>query len=148
MRVCGPDNRSCLETDLDLACATSCLVWKGGAEHRVSALGLFRSGFVLDYIPMLNKDAVFNAKNISRDPINRCTEPGKPAVHDHEIPVGNNCPRFVSKIVRESFDEVEQSLTARLDMRAVLDVVRRPEPFSWLRSRACEERVKRDYEAS
>jgi hypothetical protein len=81
---------------------------------------------------MLNKDAVFNSKNVSRNPVHRRAETGEPAMHDHEVPVGNNCPRFVSKKVRESFDEVEQSLTARFDMRAVLDVVGRPISFSCL----------------
>src|SRR5271163_2839873 len=104
---------------LSLACCSR----KGGAEHRVSALGLFLGSFVLDHIPMLNKDAVFNAKNVSRNPVHRRAETGEPAMHDHEVPVGNNCPRFVSKKVRESFDQVEQSLSARFDMRAVLDVV-------------------------
>jgi hypothetical protein len=78
---------------------------------------------------MLNKDAVFNAKDVGRDPVNRRTKTRKPAMHDDEVSVRDNRPRFVFQRGRHSFDEVEQAVTSRLNMRAVLDIVWRPIPF-------------------
>jgi hypothetical protein len=80
---------------------------------------------------MLRKEAVFKAQNVRRNPVDRRTEPRKPSVHDDEIPVCHNRPRFILQGGRHAFDEVEQALATRLDVRAVLDVVGRPIPLSY-----------------
>ncbi len=102
------------------------LLRKPVAEHRFTALGLFLRCLVLDYIPMLHEESVFNTQDVSRNPVDRSTKPGKPSVHDDEIPVRYDYPRFILQGGRDSFDEVEQALAARLYVRAVLDVVERP----------------------
>ena len=63
---------------------------------------------------MLHKDAVFNAKNVRRNPVNRRSEPGKPAMHNDEVPIRNNGSCFISQSWRDPFDEVEKTLTPRL----------------------------------
>src|SRR6266851_3729530 len=71
------------------------LLRKPVAEHRFTALGLFLRCLVLDYIPMLHEESVFNTQDVSRNPVDRSTKPGKPSVHDDEIPVRYDYPRFI-----------------------------------------------------
>jgi integrase len=71
----------------------------------------------------------FDTHNISGNPIDRSTEIAKPPVHDHEVSLGHDRPRLVLQRWRDALDEIEQALTTRLDMSAVLNVVWRPEPF-------------------
>src|SRR6202008_65147 len=47
-------------------------------------------------------------------------------MHDHKIFFGYNRSRFVLQCRRDALDELEEAVTTRLDMGAVLDVVGRP----------------------
>src|SRR5437870_1038374 len=91
---------------------------------------------------MLHKDSVLNAHDICGNPVHREAEVRKSPVHDHEVSLGHNHSRFVLQRWWDALDEVEQTLTTRCDMSAVLNVVRRPES---LRSRVValvEQRVE------
>src|SRR5580704_8747070 len=75
---------------------------------------------------MLHKDSVLNAHDICGNPIHREAEVRKSPVHDHEVPLGHNYSRFVLQRWRDALDEIEQTLTTRRDMSAVLNILRRP----------------------
>src|SRR5437868_9358700 len=105
------------------------ICWKCATKHWGFTLRLFLSGFVLNHIPMLDKNPVLNTHNICRNPIHRRSETAKSPVHDHEVSVSHDCSRFVLQRWWKAFDEIEQTFTARFDVRAVLDVLRRPESF-------------------
>src|SRR5260370_13635618 len=91
---------------------------------------------------MLNKDSVLNAHDICCDPVHWEAEVRKSPVHDHEVSFGHNHSRFVLKLWRDALDEIEQPLTTRCDMRAVLNVVRRPETLSGCIVPLVEERLE------
>jgi hypothetical protein len=69
---------------------------KSVTEHRGLTLRLFLSGFILNDIPVLYENAIFNANNIGRDPVSGCSESGKASMCDHDIPVCDNHAGFVS----------------------------------------------------
>src|ERR1700720_3658139 len=64
-------------------------------EHRSFTFRLFFGGFVLNHVPMLDKDSVLNAQNICGNPINRSTETAKSPVHDHEVCLSHDRSGFV-----------------------------------------------------
>jgi hypothetical protein len=99
---------------------------KSCTEHGSLTLGLLFGRFILNNVPMLDKDSVLNAHNICGDPIHRRTETAKSPVHDHKVSLSHDHSGFVLQRWRDAFDEIEQALAARCDMSAVLDVVRRP----------------------
>ena len=75
---------------------------------------------------MLEKDSVLNAQNICGDPICRCTETAESPVHDDEIPFRNDRSWLIFERRRKALDEMEQPLTTRCNVSAVLNVVRGP----------------------
>jgi hypothetical protein len=91
---------------------------------------------------MLNKDSVVNANDICSNPIRRSAETAESPVHDHELSLGYDRSRFVLERRSKALDEIEQTLSTRCDMSAVLDIVRRPEPFSGCIVTLVEERGK------
>src|SRR5258708_37687831 len=99
---------------------------KARPEHRGFTLRLFFGGFILDDVPMLDKDSVLHADNIRGNPIHR-SEAAKSPVHDHEVSLSHDRSRLVPQGGREALNEIEQTLATRRDMSAVLNVVRRPE---------------------
>ena len=70
---------------------------------------------------MLDKDSVLDAHNICGNPIHRCTETAKPPVHDYDVSLGQDRSRFVFQGWWDALDEIEQTLTAKCDMSAVLN---------------------------
>jgi hypothetical protein len=62
---------------------------------------------------------------------------GKSAANNHEISVGHNRTRLVLQRWWKRLDQIEKSFAARFDVRAVLDVVRRPETSPRRRSPSC-----------
>jgi hypothetical protein len=46
---------------------------------------LLPGSFILNDVPMLDKDSVFNAQNIRGNPIHRSAETPKLPVHNHEV---------------------------------------------------------------
>src|SRR5260370_14359740 len=75
---------------------------------------------------MLDQNAVLDANDVRRNPVHREAEVRKSSVHDDEIPFSQNRSGLIFESRRKAFDEIEQALTARLNMSAVLDVVGRP----------------------
>ena len=58
------------------------------SEHGVSAFGLLLGGLVLNDVPMLDQDSVFDPDNIRRDPIRRQADPGVSTMDDDKILLG------------------------------------------------------------
>src|SRR5277367_4206285 len=100
---------------------------KFSPKHRPLAFRLFFRRFVLDDVPMLDKNSVPNDQDIRGDPIHRSTDAAKPPVHDHELPISHDHSRLILQRRRNTLDEIEQAFTARFNARAVLNVLRRPE---------------------
>jgi hypothetical protein len=72
---------------------------------------------------MLDKDSVLNAHSISGNPSRGSTETAKSPPHDHEVSLSHDRSRFVLERWRKALDEIEQPLTTRRDMSAVLNVL-------------------------
>src|SRR5258708_10761819 len=62
---------------------------------------------------------------------------------NHEISPGEDEPWLVLQRGRNALDEIEQTLSARLNMSAVLNVVRRPITFSCRIVTSIEQRIER-----
>src|ERR1700692_4297236 len=99
---------------------------EGLSEHGKAALRLFFRRFILNDVPMLDKDSVFNAHNICGNPIHRSTETATSPVPNHEVSLGHDRSGFVLQRWWDALDKIEKTLTARCDMSAVLNVVRGP----------------------
>src|ERR1700730_8108547 len=63
-------------------------------------------------------------------------------MNHHKISVGYDVSRFVLQRWRHALDKVEQTFTPRLDVRAVLDIIRRPETLSSSIVALVEQRVE------
>src|SRR5258705_11562211 len=94
------------------------------SEHRSFTLRLFFGRFILNDIPMLDKDSVLNAHNICGNPIHRSTETAKSPVHDHEVSLSHDHSRFVLQRWRNALDQIEETVATGLNVGAVLHVVR------------------------
>src|SRR6266699_2627669 len=97
------------------------------SEHGPLAYGLFFRRFILNDVPMLDKDSVLNAQNICGNPIHGSTETAKAPVDDHEVSLSHDHSRFVFQRWWDALDKVEEPVAAGCDMSAVLNVVGRPE---------------------
>src|SRR5258706_459703 len=95
-------------------------------KHRISAHGLLFGGFVLKNIPVFDQNSVLDTEDVRRNPIRRPAQSRESPVDDDEIAIGRNHPRFILERRWTTFNEVKESVAARLDMGAVLNVVRRP----------------------
>src|SRR5438445_4944406 len=124
-------------------CSFSNLSRECSSEHRPLAYRLFFRRFILNYVPMLDQDSLLNAHNICGDPIRRCTETAKSTVHDDEVSLSRCRSRLVPQRCGKALDQIEQALTTRCDMSAVLNVVRRPESLGGRIIALVEECVER-----
>src|SRR5580704_5445112 len=107
--------------------ATLFAVGERVSKHWVSALGLFLGSLVLNDIPVLNQDSVFHADNIRRNPVDRQPETRETAVDDDDVSLRYDYSRLIPEGGRNALDQVEETVTARLNVRTVLNVVGRPE---------------------
>src|SRR4029077_13543959 len=98
----------------------SCIYRKRFTEHWVAAFGLILSGLVLNYVPMLDQNPVFDNHNVHSDPVHRCAKARKSAVNDHKIAVRNNDSWLILQRGWNASDEIEQTFAARLDMSTML----------------------------
>src|SRR5439155_3454948 len=98
--------------------------------------------FILKHIPVLDQNPVLDAKNVRRDPVHELAKARKSPVHDHEVSLSHDRSRFVLQRWWDALDEIEQTLTTRCDVSAVLDVVGRPKAFSRYVVTLIEQRVK------
>jgi hypothetical protein len=92
---------------------------------------------------MLHQHAIGDAHHVSGDPTSWSSVTRKPAVHDHQIPFGHDGSVFVSQGRRRALDQIEEAFAPWRDMRAVLNVFRRPVPFGGLVVSFVEERIER-----
>src|SRR3989442_11874213 len=92
-----------------LRCCLSRSFRKTCSEHRSFTLRLFFSHFILNDIPMLDKDSVLNAHNICGNPIHRSTEAAKSPVNHHEVTLGDNRSRFITYRGCKALDEPEET---------------------------------------
>src|ERR1700732_3076511 len=93
------------------------------AEHRSTALGLLLSRLVLYDVPVFDKDTILDPEDVRRDPVHGRPELGKTAVDDDEVAVSHDEAWLVLQRRREAPHEVEKTLAAGRDVRAVLNVI-------------------------
>jgi hypothetical protein len=86
-------------------------------------------GLVLDHIPLLDQNAIFDANDVRRNPVHREAEVRKSSVHDDEIPFSQNRSMLIFESWRKTLDEIKQALTTGSNVSAVLDVLRLPKLF-------------------
>jgi hypothetical protein len=69
---------------------------------------------------MLDQNAIVDANDVRRNPVNRLPEARKSLVDDHVVSatIGPGSYGW------QALDEIEETLTARCDMSAVLDIMR------------------------
>src|SRR5882724_3940186 len=96
-------------------------------EHGQAANGRFLCRFVLDDVPVLGKLAVLETHDIRHDPVRRQAYARESAVEQHVVSVGGGKPVLVMEAVGYALDQSEEAVTSRRNVRAVLNVVRRPE---------------------
>src|SRR5580698_14062 len=99
------------------------------AKHGKAADGFFPSGFVLQYIPVLSQKAVLESDNVGRNPGRGPSHPREPAMRDHVVAFCDDELVFITQGIWRRSNKSEQPFASRGDMRAVLDVLRRPELF-------------------
>src|SRR5580704_15196465 len=85
---------------------------ESASEHGPLAFRLLFRRFILNDVPMLDKNSVLNAHNICRNPIHRSAEIAKSPVHDHEFSLGHDRSRFVLQGWRDALNEIEQAVAA------------------------------------
>jgi hypothetical protein len=78
---------------------------------------------------MLYRDSILDSKNVRCNPVHWLSESRKSPVHHHEIFLSQDRSRLVLQRWREALDKIEETVAARCDMGAMLNVIRRPEPF-------------------
>jgi hypothetical protein len=118
------------------------LSWKLFAKHRPAALRLCVGRFVLQHVPMLRKQTISDAYDVGCDPAAGSSMTREPSVDDHDLLFGDDCTVFVSQRRRYALDQIEEGAAPRRDMRAVLDVFRRPVPLGGLVISLVEERIE------
>lgn len=110
----------------------SCLLRKRVAEHRIPALGLLLCSLVLNDIPVFDENPILQTNDVRCDPVQRQSDVRKPTMNDDVVVFCKKHPGLMLERRRRGLDEVEEPVSSRLDMGAVLNVVGGPEP---LRSR-------------
>src|ERR1700730_18732389 len=97
------------------------------SKHGLSAFGLFFGSLVLNDIPVLNQDSVFHTDNVCRDPVHRQPNAREPAMDDDEDSLRYDYSRIIPERRRGALDQVKETVAARLNVSAMLNVVGRPE---------------------
>src|ERR1700680_2778530 len=94
------------------------------AEHWSTALRLFSCGLVLNHVPVLDEQSVLETNDIGGDPVHRRAKARETAMDHYEISPGDDDACLILQRGRKTLDQIEQALPARLNMIAVLNVVR------------------------
>src|SRR3981081_928366 len=97
----------------------------------------------MNHVPVLDEHPVLQTNDIGGDPIRRRTKARETTMDNHEISPGEGGSCLILQGGRKALDEIEQTLSARLNMSAVLNVVRRPITFSRPIITSLEQRVER-----
>jgi len=104
-------------------------IGKAIAKHWQTALRLCATRLILQNVPVFGQHPVGDTHDVSGDPVSRASKARESSVDDDKVAFGHDHARLVFEGRRSGLDKVEQTFAARLDMSAVLDVVRRPEAF-------------------
>jgi hypothetical protein len=75
---------------------------------------------------VLGQHPVRDAHDVGGYPVSRQSGAGEATVDNHEIAFGHDHSRLIFEGRGTGLDEVEETFATRLDVGAVLDVVRRP----------------------
>ena len=86
---------------------------------------------------MLGQHPVRDAHDIGGYPVSRQSGAGEATVDNHEIAFGHDHSRLLFEGRRTGLEEVEETFATRLDVGAVLYVVRRPNIARPPRNRVC-----------
>jgi hypothetical protein len=76
-------------------------------------------------IPVFKQDSVFHTDYVCGN--HRPPDAREPAVDDDEVSLGYDCSGLILERRRGALDQIEETVTARLNVCAVLSVVGRPE---------------------
>src|SRR5580704_9132488 len=96
------------------------------SEHRSATFRLLFCSFVLNYIPMLDQNAILDPNDVHHNPVHRQADARIAPMDDHRVSLSHDRSGFVLQRRWGTLDEIEQTIAARLDVRAVLNVVRGP----------------------
>ncbi len=80
----------------------------------------------MDHIPVLDKNVVLDENNVRSNPVHGQAEMRKSPVHDDEVSISDDRSWLIPERRGKALQEIEQTLTTRCDMSAVLNVVRGP----------------------
>jgi hypothetical protein len=80
------------------------------ADHRQSALGFRRSGFVLNDVPVLCQASVLDAEDVNDDHRPRSLQAREATVEHHVVALGDRERIFVPKRWRERSHALEQAV--------------------------------------
>src|SRR5580692_10218648 len=105
------------------------LRWEAIAKHGKATHRFFLRGFVLQHVPVLCQETVFESDNIGRNPGCWPSHPCETAMRDHIVALYDDELIFIAQGIWRRADKSEQPFTSWCNVRAVLDVLRRPEAF-------------------
>ena len=91
---------------------------------------------------MLGQETVFESDNVRCNPGRGPSHPSEPAMRDDVVAFCDDELVFIAQGVWCRADKVEQSLASWRNVRAVLDVFRRPEAFCCCVVAFVEERIE------
>src|SRR6266851_6466766 len=144
MENTGGNFRCILLNTLDFMAATSAvprqrselgsevpLVFTSGTSRRTSDSRSWTllGSLVLNDIPVFDENPMLQSNDVRCNPVHRQSDVGEPAMNDDVVVFCKNHPRLIRERRRRGLDEVEEPVSSRLDMGAVLNVVGRPEPL-------------------
>ena len=98
-------------------------------KHGKTTLGFFLCGFVLQHVPVLCQETVLESDNVGRNPGRWPSHPGETAMRDDIVALCDDELVFVPQRIWRRADKSEQPFAPWRNVRAVLDVRRRPEAF-------------------
>src|SRR5271156_1144499 len=111
-------------------------------KHGKAADGFCLCGFVLQYIPVLCQETVFESDNVGRNPGRWPSHSGETAMRDDIVALCDDELVFISQRIWRRADKSEQPFASWRNVRAVLDVLRRPEAFCCCVVAFVEERIE------
>src|SRR5580765_3220445 len=73
----------------------SFVLWESLSEHGSATFRLLFCGFILNHIPVLDQNPVFDSKNVRCNPVDGQAEMRKSSVNDYEVFLSHDRSRFV-----------------------------------------------------
>src|SRR5260221_4785124 len=100
---------------------------KAVAKHWQAAARRRACGLILDDIPVLRESAVLETDDIDNDPGCWLAHVSETPVQHQQVALGHDQTVLVSHLSWGALDQIEEAVASGCDMRAVLNVVGRPE---------------------